>query len=126
MRGTGAFHRAPRPLIMWAGVILVVAGIAFVVAVGAAIAVGFWLTVARGQPAPTISGNDLAAVGGAIATVGAFVMQVFSQRHRERMDQQARGLAPDVPFDPGRPSPPPPPPSSDEPLINPHGGPTAP
>lgn len=89
----GAFHRAPRPLIMWAGFLLVAGGIVFLFAVGAAIALGFWATAPRGQPVPDMSGG-LGIIATAVATVGAFVMQVLQARHRERRDEIAFGGAP--------------------------------
>lgn len=111
----GAFHRAPRPLILWAGALLVIGGTLFALAILAAIALGFWKTAAEGRPVPDLSGG-LGVLAGAFATVGGFIWQVLSQRHRERMDQQARGTAPNVPFD------------SSPPFegVNPHGGPNAP
>lgn len=96
-RPEGAFHRAPRPLILWAGALLVIGGTVFVLVVLAAIALGFWLTAAKGQGVPDLSGG-LGVIGGAFVAVGTFIAQVLSQRHRERMDQQARGLPPGGPL----------------------------
>jgi hypothetical protein len=62
----------------------------------------------------------LTAIGAFIATIGPFVWQIASQRHKERMDQQARGTAPQAPFAPSPPSAPP------FEGVNPHGGPNAP
>lgn len=118
MKPEGAFHRAPRPLILWVGVALVAGGTIFVLAVLAAIAMGFWATAAKGQGVPDMSGG-LGVLAGAIASVGAFVAQVLSQRHKERMDQQARGVAPNAPFVPT-------PPSEGGSAVNPHGGPDTP
>jgi hypothetical protein len=118
MKQDSAFQRAPRPLILWAGVALVAGGTAFVLVVLAAIAIGFWMTAARGQGVPDLSGG-LGALAGAAVTVGAFIAQVLNQRHVERRDLIARGGAPNAPFDQAQPSP-------DGLQINPHGGPDAP
>ncbi len=102
----GAFHRAPRPLIMWVGVLLVAGGTVFVLVIMAAIALGFWKTAAQGQGVPDLSGG-LGVLAGAVATVGTFIFQVLGQRHSERRDEIARGTAPNSPFAPAPPSAPP-------------------
>lgn len=115
MAPEGAFYRAPRPLISWAGVLLCLTLVLFVIAVLAAIALGFWATAARGLGVPDFTGG-LAILIPAVAGVIFQASQVLSQRHRERMDQQARGTAPGAPFVS--------PPSGGE--VNPHGGPDTP
>lgn len=115
MKPEGAFHRAPRPLILWAGVALVAGGTIFVLIVLAAIALGFWATAAQGRGVPDLSGG-LGALAGAAVTIGAFIAQVLNQRHVERRDHIARGSAPDAPFVS--------PPGGGE--VNPHGGPDTP
>ena len=101
-----AFQRAPRPLTMWATTILVCVLVAFVAAVLAAIAIGFWLTAARGEPVPNLTGGleSFGAVLAALFGAGGLGGMIFGQRHRERMDQQARGTAPDLPFPSAAPS----------------------
>jgi len=119
MRPEGPLHRAPRPLIMWVGLVLMLALTAFVVAWLTAGALGMFATVARGSSAPDMTGG-LAALIPALAAAAWQISNIFNQRHVERRDQIARGqVAP--PFDPG-----PPPSAPSEPAINPHGGPGAP
>ena len=98
-RPEGAFHRAPRPLIGWAGVVLIVICVVFIAAIAAAIAVGFWLTAARGQPVPDLTGG-LAVLLPAVATAWGMVAQWMHTRSRERRDEIAFGGAPRPPFDP--------------------------
>lgn len=92
---------------MWATVALVSALVLFVMAVLAAIATGFWLTAGRGQGVPNLTGGlgDFGALIAALLGAGGLGGLIFGQRHRERMDQQARGqVAP--PFVPAEPLPP--------------------
>lgn len=112
----GALHRAPRPLIMWSAVILIAGVTVFILVVLTALAVGIWLTAGKGNEPLNLTGT-VGVIFGGIASIGPFIWQVLSQRHRERMDQQARGLPPGgAPFD------------SSPPFegVNPHGGPNAP
>jgi len=103
----GAFHRAPRPLIGWATVILVLGLVTFLLAIMAAIAMGFWQTAAKGQGVPNLTGGIenfgtlLIAVFGA-GGLGGLWMQ---NRHNERRDEIARGTAPNSPFVPSEPPP---------------------
>ena len=104
-RPEGWMHRAPRPLIMWGGVALVaVAVIAvalFLGRIGGAIALAFERSATSGQPVPDMSGGLpalLSVVGPLLGSAVAFIWRGMSQRHRERMDQQARGQWPG-PFD---------------------------
>lgn len=78
----------------------------FICAVLAAVAVGFWMTAARGQGVPDMTGGlgNLGALIAAITGAGGIGAAIFNQRHVERMDQQARGTAPNSPFDPSAPS----------------------
>ena len=113
----GMFHRAPRPLTMWATTFLVIVLVLFVTAVLTAIAIGFWLTAAEGQSVPNLTGGlenfgaVLMAIFGAVG-IGTII---FGQRHVERRDQIAQGQSV-PPFGSG----------GAEPQINPHGGPGAP
>lgn len=106
----GAFHRAPRPLVGWVTVVLVLGLVLFLLAIMAAIATGFWLTAARGQTVPNLTGGIenfgtlLIAVFGA-GGLGGLWMQ---SRSRERRDEIAFGGAPQAPFPPSPPSTPPP------------------
>lgn len=99
-----AFQRAPRPLIGWGGIILLVACLAFLVLLAIPIlrAVNRW---ADGQPVDFM--GFAAVIGAAVPALGAiwdFVRRYMTDRHAERMDQQARGLPPGgVPFGPGTP-----------------------
>jgi hypothetical protein len=106
----GWVHRSPRPLILWGAVALVCVSVAglgvFLYRVGDAIADAFERSATTGAPVPDMSGGLPAlftAIGGLLA--GLFpIFQALSARHRERMDQQARGGAPSVPFAPPPPS----------------------
>jgi len=62
-----AFRRAPRPLIGWAGVILLVMCLAFLAVVFFAVAAGFLQTAAKGQGVPDMTGG-LAMLIPALAT----------------------------------------------------------
>lgn len=121
MAGDGAFHRAPRPLIGWAGVVLVTVCVSFIAAVLGAMAVGFWMTAARGQGVPDFTGGLVALIPAIAAAWGALA-QWMNQRHVERRDQIARGVAPDIPFAPS----PPLGGTFNESQINQHGGPDTP
>lgn len=92
----GYFQRAPRPLIGWVTVILAVALTLFVCAVLAAVAIGFWMTAARGQGVPDMTGGigNMGALIAAITGAGGIGAAIFNQRHIERRDQIARGGGP--------------------------------
>ena len=88
------WRRAPRVLMMWLGVLCALMVITFFVGIGVAILNVYEHAAETFQPVPDMSGG-IGAIIAAIATaitalVGA--AQVFHQRHRERLDQQARGL----------------------------------
>lgn len=85
-RDDSAFHRAPRPLIGWAGVLLIVICVLFVAAVAAAIAVGFWMTAAQGQGVPDMTGG-LAVLLPAVATAWGMVAQWMHTRSAERREE---------------------------------------
>ena len=109
-RPEGWMHRAPRPMILWAGAVCALLGVIgfafFLFRVGTAIADAYERAAQTGQSVPDMGGGIgplLTAVGGFIACLWPIV-QAMSQRHAERMDQQARGTAPGVPFDPSPPS----------------------
>lgn len=101
----GAFHRAPRPLIGWGGVALIVVCLMFLFAVAAIALYALWRW-ANGQ---AVDLTGFAALVGAAVPAGAAIWSLVRNfiitRHTERMDQQARGTAPSVPFAP--PAPPP-------------------
>lgn len=101
-RPEGWVHRGPRPTTAWAVSFMVWCLALFVAVVLAAIAAGFWLTAGRGESVPNLTGGleNFGAVLAAIFGAGGIGGLIFNQRHRERMDQQARGQAPS-PFDPG-------------------------
>lgn len=107
-RPDGAFHRAPRPLIGWGGVLLLVVCLLFLSAVAAIALYALWRW-ANGLP---VDLTGFAALMGAAVPAGAAVWDMVRRylldRHWERMDQQARGTAPNVPFVPSPPFPPPP------------------
>ena len=108
----GFLHRAPRPLILWGGVLVVALGAVgfaiFLFRIGTAIADAYERAAQTGQNVLDMGGGIaalLTAVAGFLATLWP-VVQGMSQRHTERMDQQARGqVAP--PFPPSPPSGPP-------------------
>lgn len=113
-RPEGWMHRAPRPLILWAGVLCAMLGVVgfavFLFRIGTAIADAYERAAETGQNVPDMGGGIgplLTAVAGFIACLWPIV-QGMSQRHRERLDQQARGQAPAGPFVPSPPSGPPP------------------
>ena len=99
-------HRAPRPLVMWLAVIMVVCVLVFFVAIGTAIATAFNRAAETGQPVPDMSGGIAAVMTGLAALLPALASfwQIFNQRHTERRDEIARGGAPG-PFPPGAQSP---------------------
>jgi hypothetical protein len=99
-----ALHRAPRPLMGWGGIVLVVACLCFLVLLAIPIlrAVNRW---ADGEPVDLM--GFAAVIGAAVPALGAiwdFVRRFMTDRHVERMDQQARGTAPESPFAPLPPS----------------------
>lgn len=101
-RPEGALHRAPRPLIGWGAVVLIVACLTFLVLLAIPVlrAVNRW---ADGQPVDLM--GFAAVVGAAVPALGAiwnFVLRYMGDRHRERLDQQSRGTAPGAPFAPPR------------------------
>lgn len=106
MRGDSWFFRSPRPLIMWLAVVVILLVIAFFVLIGGAIVTAFQRSAESGAPVPDMSGGLSAILTGLAALLPAIAAftQVFHQRHRERMDQQHRGTAPDRPFGPSPPS----------------------
>lgn len=98
-------QRGPRPLIGWGGILLLIACLVFLVLLAIPIlrAVNRW---ADGQPVDLM--GFAAVVGAAVPALGAiwdFVRRFLTDRHVERMDQQARGLPPGgAPFAPAPPS----------------------
>lgn len=84
---------------MWAGVALLAGLVGFVLAALSAGAVGFWATVARGLPAPDMTGG-LAPLILALCTAAGSAAQIFNQRHVERRDQTYSGASAALPFDP--------------------------
>ena len=83
--------------------------------------------IEHGTPVPDMSGGIAALLGSLAMLIPALmpVMQQYQNYHRERMDQQARGIPPSgIPF-PGPPMAQPPLPESGT-GLNPHGGPDTP
>lgn len=88
------WRRAPRVLMMWLGVLCVVFVVMFFIGIGVSILRVYEHAGETFQPVPDMSGG-IAAIIAAIASAIPAILgaaQVFSQRHRERLDQQARGL----------------------------------
>lgn len=110
-RPEGWLHRAPRPLVMWLAVIMVLFVIVFFVAIGSAIVIAFNRAAETGQAVPDMSGGLSAVLTGLAALLPALASfwQIFNQRHIERRDEIARGSAPS-PFDPS--------PTSEGGLVN--------
>lgn len=81
----GPLQRAPRPLIGWAGAFLVFVLTLFVAAVCGAIALGFWMTAAKGEAVPDFTGG-LAVLITAIAPVAGALHHFLQNRSRERRD----------------------------------------
>ena len=119
-RPEGWLHRGPRPFLMWLAVIACVLVLAFFVTIGFSIAHAFQRAAETGQPVPDMSGGLAAVATGLAALLPALAQfwQVFNQRHVERMDQQSRGAAPTVPFDPAPPPSRPSEPSPSGGLVN--------
>ena len=102
----GAFHRAPRPLIGWVTVVLILSCTVFVCAVLAAIALGFWLTAGKGQGVPDMTGG-LAVLITALVPAWGVAAQWLHTRSREKRDEIAFGGQAAPPFAPAPPSTPP-------------------
>lgn len=92
--------RIGRPLLRLAGVAFVVVMIWFAIRIMAAIVAAYDSAVAEGRPVPDMSGGMAGILGVVASTLPVLIPMVMDQltRHRERMDQQARGTAPG-PFD---------------------------
>lgn len=107
----GAFERAPRPLMGWAAVVLMLMILPFIAVVLWSVAQGFLRTAARGQGVPDMTGG-LAMLLPAMATAWACIAQWMHTRSMERRTEMGVGDAP-PPF--GQPSAPtgPLPPSPD-------------
>ena len=93
----GAFHRAPRPLIGWVTVLLLLTCALFVMAVMGAIALGFWKTAAQGRGVPDMTGG-LAALIAALVPAWGIAAQWLHTRSMERRTQMGVGQAPEGPF----------------------------
>lgn len=104
IRNDGAFQRAPRPLIGWATALLCFVLAAFVIAVLGAIAVGFWLTAARGQGVPDMTGG-LAALVAALVPAWGIAAQWMHTRSVERRTEIVQGGSAPPPFVPAGPLP---------------------
>lgn len=96
--------------------------VAFFIGIGTAILRVYARAADEFQPVPDMSGGIAAIIGAVALLLPAIVqfMQIFHSRHRERMDQQARGIPPSgVPF-PQAPQGPPhvPEPNADGALVN--------
>lgn len=95
-RPEGWVHRAPRPLMLWVAIFAGLLILAFFVGIGSAIVFAYQKAAVEGRPVPDMSGG-IAAILSSLAVLLPALMsaaQVFSQRHRERMDQQQRGQYP--------------------------------
>jgi hypothetical protein len=105
-RPEGWFHRGARPVTLWWLPIFVAVLVLFITAALAIFLRGLWLTVGHGLPAPNLTGNleNLGPLIMAIGTAWGLLRSQSRDRHAERMDQQARGTAPSIPFDPSPPS----------------------
>lgn len=112
-----AFRRAPRPLIGWAAVILMVMCLAFLGVVFFAIGTGLLLTAAKGQGVPDMTGG-LAMLIPAMATAWGVVAQWMHTRSAERREETRAGVAPPSPFPPSPPSGPPPDAFDPRPEVN--------
>lgn len=108
-RPEGWLHRAPRPLMLWLAIVTTIMLVVFFVSIGFAIVAVYQRAAAEFRPVPDMSGGIAAIIGSVAVLLPAIVqfMQVFHGRHRERMDQQARGTASSAPFAPSPPSSPP-------------------
>jgi TRAP-type C4-dicarboxylate transport system permease small subunit len=112
---------------MWLGVILVVLVLFFFVRLGLAVLTAYDRAAAAGTSVPDMSGGIAAILTALACLIPALaqIFPIFQNYHRERMDQQARGIPPSgIPF-PGPPMAQPPLPESGT-SLNPHGGPGAP
>lgn len=96
IRNDGAFQRAPRPLIGWATALLCFVLAGFVIAVLAAIAIGFWKTAAQGQGVPDMTGG-LAALIAALVPAWGISAQWMHTRSSERRTEIAYGRASSAP-----------------------------
>lgn len=112
---------------MWLGVVIVCLVGYFFFRLGSAILIAYDRAAAAGTSVPDMSGGIAAILGALAMLIPALwpIVQQFQNYHRERMDQQARGIPPSgIPF-PG-------PPMAQPPLsesgtgLNPHGGPNTP
>ncbi|MEQ1493165.1 MAG: hypothetical protein ABL932_21730 [Terricaulis sp.] len=112
-----AFRRAPRPLIGWAAVVLMVMCLAFLAVVFFAIGQGLLLTAAKGQGVPDMTGG-LAMLIPAMATAWGVVAQWMHTRSAERREETRAGVAPPSPFPPSPPSGPPPDAFDPRPEVN--------
>lgn len=86
---------------MWAGVVVVVIVGYFFARIFNAIAESYEHAADTHTPVPDMSGGIAAILGGLALLIPALmpIVQQFQNYHRERMDQQARGLPPSgVPF----------------------------
>lgn len=88
--------RIGRPLLRICGVLFVVVVIWFVVRIMGAIVIAYDRAAETGQPVPSMDGGLAGILGVIASSLPVLIPLVFDQitRHRERMDQQARGQAP--------------------------------
>ncbi len=114
---------------MWLGVVMVCLVFYFFVRIGLAIMTAYDHAAETGRPVPDMSGGIAAILGSLAMLIPAMwpIVQQYQSYHRERMDQQARGLPPSGigPFPQYPASPQPPLPESGT-ALNPHGGPDGP
>jgi len=108
--------RWPRPTIMWLAPAIILIVVYFFIRIFNAIADAYEHAAHAHQPVPDMSGGIAAILGGLALLIPPLLqfVQVFHGYHRERMDQQARGIPPSgVPFPQ-----PPPEPSPTGGLVN--------
>lgn len=115
----GAFQTAPRPLIRWGGVaVIVLCLVAASVLIGGPLlrALNRW---ADGEAVDWMGfAAVLGALGGFLGAIWSIVGPAMAARHAERLHEIREGRQP-APFAPS-------PPSGGESEINPHGGPDTP
>ena len=88
--------RIGRPLLRLVGVAFLVVCVWFVIRIMWAIVDAYDAAVREGRPVPDMSGGMAGLLGVLVSALPVLLPVVMDQitRHRERMDQQARGTAP--------------------------------
>lgn len=93
--------RIGRPLLRICGVLFVIVVIWFVVRIMGAIVMAYDRAAETGTAVPSMDGGLAGILGVIASSLPVLIPMVLDQvtRHRERLDQQARGRAPNRPFD---------------------------